>query len=131
LSHRVPLIGHALKIIRQLKDAAKADVPHVFPGPHGAAVTNPQKWLARIREATKLDFKYHDLRRTAASHMTGDCEVTRFVVAQILNHKESGVTQIYDRHSYDSEKRAALQKWDARLDKIVTGKTAKVVAIRG
>jgi len=27
---------------------------------------------------------------------------------KILNHVESGVTTVYDRHSYDAEKRAAL-----------------------
>ena len=87
--------------------------------------------MKRIRDATKLDFKYHDLRRSAASHMTGDCKIARFVVGQILNHAEPGVTKIYDRYAYDSEKKAALEKWDARLNQIVTGEHAKVVPIRG
>ncbi len=34
--------------------------------------------------------------------------VPRLVVSKILNHVETGVTAVYDRHSYDPEKRAAL-----------------------
>lgn len=37
--------------------------------------------------------------------------IPRLVVSKILNHVESGVTAIYDRHSYDAEKREALAKW--------------------
>jgi hypothetical protein len=34
--------------------------------------------------------------------------VPRLVVSKNLNHVETGVTAVYDRHSYDPEKRAAL-----------------------
>ena len=60
----------------------------------------------------------HDLRRTAASHMTS-IGISRLVVSKILNHAEPGVTAVYDRHSYDREKRAALAAWGARLEEII------------
>jgi len=37
--------------------------------------------------------------------------VPRLTVAKILNHAEQGVTAVYDRHSYDREKREALDAW--------------------
>ena len=43
------------------------------------------------------------------------------MVSKILNHVESGITAVHDRHSYDGEKRMALTKWDERLREIVTG----------
>jgi hypothetical protein len=43
----------------------------------------------------------------------------RLVIAKILNHTESGVTAIYDRASYDREKRAALDAWAVLLDAIL------------
>jgi hypothetical protein len=43
----------------------------------------------------------------------------RLVVSKILNHVESGVTAVYDRHSYDEEKRAALEAWASRLVEII------------
>jgi hypothetical protein len=32
---------------------------------------------------------------------------------------ETGVTAVYDRHSYDAEKRAALDFWGRRLEAIL------------
>jgi hypothetical protein len=50
--------------------------------------------------------------------MTG-MGISRLVVGKILNHVEPGVTAVYDRHSYDREKREALGAWGERLEKIV------------
>ncbi len=75
--------------------------------------------LQRVRIAARVqDFNGHDLRRTAASMMTS-MGIPRLVVQKILNHVETGVTAAYDRHSYDAEKREALEKWAKRLTRIV------------
>lgn len=47
--------------------------------------------------------------------------VSRLVIARVLNHADRGVTAAYDRHSYDSDKRAALDAWGRRLADIVGG----------
>ncbi len=57
---------------------------------------------------------FTDLRRTAASIMTG-MGIERLNVRKVLNHVERGMTAVYDRHSYDAEKRAALREWEWRL----------------
>ena len=46
--------------------------------------------------------------------------VPRLVVGKVLNHVEQGVTAVYDRHSYDGEKRAALETWARDLVTILT-----------
>ena len=39
-----------------------------------------------------------------------------------------GVTAVYDRHSYDQEKRQALETWGRKLQAIVEGtETANVI----
>jgi hypothetical protein len=38
----------------------------------------------------------------------------------MLNHVEPGVTAVYDRHSYDKEKREALEAWSHRLQLMVS-----------
>jgi integrase len=79
-----------------------------------------QKAVERIRERTKINnFRAHDLRRTAASLMTG-MGIPRLTVQKILNHVEPGVTAVYDRHSYDREKREALEAWSKRLMMLVS-----------
>ena len=75
-----------------------------------------QKAIQRIRTASVIqDFNGHDLRRTAAS-----MGVPRLVIQKILNHVETGVTSVYDRHSYDAEKKEALDKWAKRLTRLVS-----------
>ncbi|MCH8844326.1 MAG: tyrosine-type recombinase/integrase [SAR324 cluster bacterium] len=64
------------------------------------------------------DFVLHDLRRTAASYMAS-LGVGTNVISKILNHVESGVTAVYNRHSYDPEKREGLAKWESKLSEIV------------
>ena len=50
---------------------------------------------------------------------------------KILNHVERDVTATYDRHSYDQEKRQALDAWGQRLIEIVSGepKASNVVSL--
>ena len=36
------------------------------------------------------------------------------VISRILNHMETGVTAVYNRHSYDAEKRDALETWEKK-----------------
>lgn len=70
------------------------------------------------RDSLGINFVPHDLRRTAASHMTS-MGIPRLVVSKGLNHVERGVTAVYDRHSYDREKRQALEAWARRLQSII------------
>ena len=63
--------------------------------------------------------------------MTGT-GISRLTVKKILNHAERDVTAVYDRHSYDPEKRSALEAWGRRLEAIVSGvaQAARVVRLR-
>lgn len=69
----------------------------------------------------------HDLRRTAASYMAS-MGIQRLVISKILNHVESGVTAVYERHSYDAEKRQALDTWAERLGVILKTKKDETVS---
>ena len=123
LPHRVPLSTLALKILKEAKELSK-DSPFLFPSPIKANshVTEPavDRAIRNNRELFDIEhFVPHDLRRTVASQITA-MGIPRLTVSKILNHVESGVTAVYDRHSYDKEKRVALEKWSKRLEKIVT-----------
>lgn len=115
LGHRVPLSPMALAILKGLGAEAGIASPdaYVLAGARGRR----QQTEAAATFSVK-NFRGHDLRRTAASIMTGS-GVPRLVVSRILNHVEKGVTAVYDRHSYDAEKRAALDKWSAQLQGII------------
>jgi len=120
LAHRVPLNPPAVTILRELRASAKQYAVWVCasslldtPVSHDA-----KKAVARIRRRVGFDSRGHDLRRTAASLMTS-AGIPRLVVAKILNHVETGVTAVYDRHSYDGEKREALDLWARQLQRIL------------
>lgn len=118
-SHRVPLSREALAILHEVRRLSD-DAREVFPSPNGAgSMQYAQKAVERIRKAASIQFTGHDLRRTAASHMTS-MGISRLTVGKLLNHVESGVTAVYDRHSYDREKREALEAWGQRLLEIVS-----------
>ncbi|MBE9555463.1 MAG: site-specific integrase, partial [Proteobacteria bacterium] len=51
------------------------------------------------------------------------------VIGAVLNHKKAGITSRYLHHDYAAEKRAALEVWGNRIDAIVSGRAANVVAI--
>jgi integrase len=128
LAHRVPLSPPTLKVLKSLRSVT-GNSPWLFPSPkkEGASIAHAQKAIERVVERSGVDFRGHDLRRTAATLMVG-AGVPRLVVQKILNHVETGVTAVYDRHSYDLEKRAALDFWGKRLEAIITGKQGKLLA---
>jgi integrase len=82
--------------------------------------------VERVRVGLSLeDFTSHDLRRTAATRMAA-LGVAPHIIEAILNHSGgaiSGIARIYNRHSYQDEKRVALNAWADELARI--GRTAK------
>jgi integrase len=130
LAHRVSLSAPATAILESLH-VRTGGGEWVFPSPkrRNQYLKNTQNAGAWIRTTTGIDdFVGHDLRRTAASYMTG-MGISRLTVGEILNHVESGVTRVYDRHAYDDEKREALDIWSRRLQEIVHGNGNNVVSI--
>jgi len=125
LSHRVPLSPLAMEVLEQVRKVEshrelKDFCPWVFPNPKR---TDRMYWYQKLVERVRPrcgvnDWVAHDLRRTAASMMTS-MGFSRLVVGKILNHVEPGVTMVYDRYSYDNDKRNALDAWGARLDGIL------------
>jgi len=132
LAHRIALGPKALEILRALESDEGHDPVYVFPSPREGHIRNLQKVMPTIRKESKVAFRYHDLRRTAASLMTG-IGISRLVVGKILNHVERGITAVYDRHSYDADKRDASFRWEAHLTGILSAKKSakdsNVVAI--
>lgn len=119
LAHRVPLSPAALAILASVGSDRPAR-GWVFPSVRSGHLRWVQKAVSQVREATSFDWTPHDLRRTAATYMTS-MGFPRLVIAKILNHADTGVTAVYDRSSYDIEKRQALAAWGARVESIVRG----------
>jgi len=134
MAHRVPLSPLALELLQAAKNIV-GDSPWIFPSPQTDRHITPEAVDHAIRrhglEHLGFTFWVHDLRRSAASHMTG-MGISRLVVSKILNHVERGITAVYDRHNYDKEKRQALEAWGRKLQAIVEGAETNVIPmVRG
>ncbi|MDA0691526.1 MAG: tyrosine-type recombinase/integrase [Nitrospinae bacterium] len=140
-AHRVPLSPLALEILEAAKQVSKGS-EWVFPSPVGKRTQKKTPGVSPIvgssldhavrRTLTNFGIEHftpHDLRRTATSMITG-LGVPRLTVKKILNHTDSEVTGIYDRHDYFGEKKQALLAWDKKLRTIVTGELAKILPIQ-
>jgi integrase len=126
-AHRVPLSDLALELLSAAEKLPNAS-RYVFPSPRAISppVAEPSSRKPILASAVDQAVRNnrdvfgvrhwtpHDLRRTAATEMSA-AGIPRLVVAKILNHSDRGVTGIYDRHTYDAEKRHALTLWAERL----------------
>jgi integrase len=119
LQHRVWLSAPAVKVLATVK--AEHSDGYAFAGIRGA-----RHRRGALDGLGIADVRPHDFRRTAATMMAGG-GVPRFTIARVLNHVETSVTAIYDRHSYDPEKQAALNWWATKLASIVSGKKRSTV----
>ena len=75
------------------------------------------------------EWRFHDLRRTMATAM---CEigVEPHVVEELLNHvsgHKGGVAGIYNRAKYAEQKRIAMERWAAHVDRLLAGEQAENV----
>jgi integrase len=93
----------------------------IFPSRDGEHLRYLHKTHGRLCKASGLtDFRIHDLRRTAASHMAA-AGISRLTVAKVLNHKEREITATYDRYGYGPEIQYALDTWNAKLEEMLSG----------
>lgn len=121
LAHRVPLNESAVKLVQLAKKTAAKDAVFVLAGARGK-----RQQSEAAATFTVSDFRGHDLRRTAASIMASG-GIPRLTISKLLNHVERNITAVYDRHSYDPEKRAALDWWDVKLQAILDDKASTKV----
>lgn len=129
LAHRVPLNATALNILRALRaavdDTRDRRQAAGKPAEEPVYVLDGARGKRQQAEAAAVfvgipDFRGHDLRRTVASLMASS-GIPRLTISKVLNHAERSVTAVYDRHSYDPEKRTALTWWDTKLKAVLEG----------
>lgn len=132
--HVLPLSRAAVELLREVPQIG--DSALVFPASRiGSA--NPVSGFSKAlltahRLSDTTSWHWHDLRRSAATHMAR-MNVAPHVVERILNHSGgstmSMIARTYNVHSYAAEMRAALELWSSELDRIVSGESAKVVTL--
>ncbi len=100
----LPLTGHALEAVQQLAKVRRIDTPLLFPRADGRHPLDIRyAWAQALQEADISDFRFHDLRHSAASYlaMTG-ASLTE--LAAVLGHR---TLQMVQRYAHLSEAHTA------------------------
>jgi integrase len=128
-SHRVWLSREALAIVNEVDE--EATTGFVFTGPRGAAIANLDDAMRIICAKLKVERATpHDLRRTFCSKVTA-LGLGRDAMDRIANHREGGVTDIYDRHSYEGEDRRIMESVADHIVVLAEGRAdTNVIPIR-
>jgi integrase len=74
----------------------------------------------------------HDLRRTHGTKITA-LGFGRDAMNRVQNHREGGITSVYDRHEYGEENKRVMEAVAAELIRLAEGRapSGKVVPLRG
>ncbi|QOF71877.1 site-specific integrase [Aminobacter sp. SR38] len=123
LTHVVPLSPAALAILTEAVNAAEdEDDAPLFTRTGEPVESNAIAQAVRLKlQAGKERWTPHDIRRTVATGMA-TIGIMPHIVEAVLNHISgfrAGVAGVYNRATYEPEKREALVKWSSHLTSIV------------
>lgn len=101
----VAITGHALELLKELSKVRRIDCNLIFPSKE-IAPQKPQKpmdlrtpWETAVKKAELHDFKFHDLRHSAASYLAMN-GASLAEIAEVLGHK---TLQMVKRYAHLSE----------------------------
>jgi integrase len=110
----VPMSDGALQCLQSIRK--QAETPYLFPGPAGGHLLDVKTaWQSAIGRSGVQNFRFHDLRHTAASYLAMS-EVPLQVIQQILGHKTFSQVLRYAHLSQDYKSKA-IRKLDEFLSK--------------
>lgn len=98
----VALTGHALELLKELSKVRRIDSNLLFPAKENR-LKKPMDlrapWKAAVKKAELDDFRFHDLRHSAASYLAMN-GATLAEIAEVLGHK---TLQMVKRYAHLSE----------------------------
>jgi integrase len=137
-AHEVPLTSQMLALLESLPRVADRDLVFSTTGntpPSGfsRAKRNIDQHVAALNGKPLPSWRLHDIRRSVVSGMAA-LRIELTTIGKCVNHVSGsfgGIVGVYQRHSFDVEKREALIRWNAHVERIVSGEAEeKVVCLR-
>jgi integrase len=109
----VPLSSHPFGLVQALNKVRRIDSTYLFPRADGQKPFEIKKhWLQAVETAGLTDFKFHDLRHTAASYLAMN-GATLLEISNVLGHKQ---LKMVKRYAHLSEPHTAnvLERMNAK-----------------
>jgi integrase len=133
IAHQIPLSRRALEILEKSPRIA-GDQDFVFTTNGKTAVSGfsaaKRRLDAKMPQGTP-GWTFHDARRSFASGCAR-LGIAVHVVEAALNHRSGtikGVAAVYNRYSYDTEKRKALEIWGRYVETLVSCETGNIIEL--
>jgi integrase len=120
--HLVPLTGPAIDILQALPQQLGRDF--IFgTGSGGFSGWSKAKAALDKRLAGQIiePWVVHDIRRSVASGL-GGLGIDLHITEKVLNHQSgsfAGIVSVYQRYSFEHQKREALEKWGSHIAMLV------------
>jgi integrase len=128
-THVVPLSDAAIAILKDIPQRANRNF--VFGIGRGGYSGWANSKAAFDKTVNVNEWTLHDLRRTVRTGL-GKLGIQPHIAEATLNHLPPKLIRTYDRNTYETEKRDALDKWAAHLKVAVAQTTgANVTALKG
>lgn len=91
----VPLVGHVFELLKAMNKVRRIDCDLVFPGDVAGRPFDIQKpWYAALTAAEIVNFRFHDLRHSAASYLAMN-GASMLDIAAVLGHKTLAMVKRY------------------------------------
>jgi integrase len=111
-AHDIALSKVAISVVKSLPNVAGSE--YIFTTNAKTPVSGWSKAKSEIDKLAKIaPWRIHDLRRTVATGLQ-KLGTNLQVIEAVLGHvsgSRAGVVGVYQRHSFDAEKRTALETW--------------------
>jgi integrase len=111
----IPITGHALNVLSEFKRTRqRLDSPFLFARQDGKAPMEVRKhWEDALKAAEVKDFRFHDLRHSAASYLAMK-GATLVEIAAVLGHKTLQMVKRYS-HLSDTHVSAVVGRMNAQI----------------
>lgn len=110
----IAIRGHARDELQRLNKVRRIDTDLVFPGETGRVPWSYfQAWRLAVKAANLTDFRFHDLRHSAASYLAMN-GATLAEIAAVLGHKSFQMVKRY-AHLSDAHIGTAVESMNRRL----------------
>lgn len=122
-AHDIPLSSAAVTVLKELPRIDGSDFVFTTTGRSPLSGWSFAKRRLDCLVPMSSRWRVHDLRRTVATGLQR-LGVNLQTIEAVLGHvggSRSGVVGVYQRHSFDAEKRAALEAWGAHVMTLVGG----------
>jgi len=120
--HQIQLSDQAMSIIEVLPRVEGQTLLFTTNG------TTPVSGFSKIKKRLDIvsgvnNWRFHDIRRSFATHSTERLGISSVIIDKILNHvtgQVCGVAAVYQHGEYLEDRRKALQKWGNFIQELVS-----------